>query len=273
MIRLQYPKPKQNPTRWLHPFCVGMLSMLSMLVCLSWTTTVQATSVIQLTEEQMVEMSTLIVRGKVAAQRSIWGPNNMGIVTLVTIVVEEEMVGRQAPKQVIVRHFGGTIGKDTVKIMGFPAFTVGSEVIVFVQSSPYLPKEEYLLIGLSQGKYEVSRPDDQAAATDLQSKQPLVVRSVEGLKLFKAAPNQPLQPMEHDHKASTQTQSLQAFSLRLRNHWKNIQSRREQNLLVLPKPTLPKVHIPQVPQVRVKPIEPVKPRTPAPAPQTPQQKP
>lgn len=271
MKRVQSVQQKQQS--WLRLwFVYGFFGLCAYLVN-PWVA--QATSVIQLSEEQMVEMSTWIVRGKVAAQRSIWGPNNMGIVTLVTLVVEEEMVGRSAPKQITVRHFGGTIGTQTVKISGFPSFTTGTEVIVFVQSSPYLPKDEYLLIGLTQGKYEVYRPDDKESANSLQSKQPMITRSIEGLKLFKViAPNQPMKPLEHNHQTATQTQSLQAFSLRLRNHWKAIQLRREQNILKLPKPILPKVILPQVPQVPAKTLQPVKPKTQSPVPQTqtPQQK-
>lgn len=256
---------KQLPKGWQRWTMVAAIWLCS-LACF---TTVHATSVIQLSEEQMVDMSTLIVRGKVLKQKSIWGPKNMGIVTLVTIQVLEEMVGRTAPKEVIVRHFGGQIGNQKVEIAGFPKFTNGNEVVVFLQSSKYLPKEEYLLIGLTQGKYLVKRPEANTKTTPNVSAvkpQPEVIRSIEGVKMFKRTNTQGLQPVphkhgdKHGHAHEHQKLTLKAFHTRLKQHWVKIQNRRKTNTIQLPKPALPKVKLPQVKPKLIKKIQQVKPK-------------
>ncbi|TNE51431.1 MAG: hypothetical protein EP343_04870 [Deltaproteobacteria bacterium] len=255
-----------NNSKKLHQGWQGWMMVAAIwLASLACFSTANATSVLQLSQEQMVEMSNLIVRGKVLKQKSIWGPKKMGIVTLVTIQVLEEMVGRTAPKEVIVRHFGGQIGNEKVHIAGFPTFTNGNEVVVFLQSSKYLPKEEYLLIGLSQGKYVVQRPEantDTKTTPNVSTVKPeaRVFRSIEGMKLFKRTGNQPLQAVPHKHGESHKTTlTLKAFKLSLKQNWTTIQNRRKSNTIKLPKPVLPKVKVPMVKPKVIQRVVPVKP--------------
>lgn len=252
-----------------------LASLLGCLCLVGWLSAAEATSVIRLSEAQMVEMSTLIVRGKVASQRYIKGPNGMGVVTLVTIQVLEEVLGRKAPKQVIVRHFGGKIGKQVIKMIGGPSFANGNEVLVFLQVSKYLPKGEYLLVGLTQGKWIVQRGDKPAGTAPSktapnQSTEPVVVRSLQGLKLYKSN-GKPMQLHNHkghnhkghNHQALSSRQTLSALVKRLRGHWQKIKKNGgKKPVLLLPKvsPSKKKVVLPKSKIQTMKNLKLVKPK-------------
>jgi hypothetical protein len=195
--------------------------------------------VILISEEQMVEISTLIIRGRVVSQRSILGPNRMGIVTLVTIEVAEEVVGRSAPRQIIVRHFGGQIGDQKIEMMGGPSFVNNTEVLIFVQSSPYLPDNEYLLIGLNQGKWLIHRPAPQTSHNQSVLPEPIITRSLRGMHLIQMK-------KESEGTLTPNYTTLNNYVKRLRQHWVGIQQRKQQNQLQLPKLSLPKATLPQI---------------------------
>ena len=268
---------RQRAHKGLKVVLAGLLGCLCMV---GWLASVEATSVIQLSEAQMVEMSSLVVRGKVVSQRYVKGPNGMGVVTLVTIQVLEEVLGRPAPKQVIVRHFGGKIGQQEIKMIGGPKFTNGNEVLVFLQVSKYLPKGEYLLVGLTQGKWIIHRADPQAGSTGTNGKQatqsvePVVVRSLQGLKMYNNN-GQPLKPHNHaghaghNHAVQADRHTLSVMVKRLRGHWSAIQKRGKNKVLKLPaaaaSPKKPKVVLPKTKIQTVKSLKVVKPqvRTPA----------
>lgn len=225
----------------------------------------QATTVLQLNEVQMVSMSTLIVRGKVVSQKVVPGPRGMGAVTLVTIQVAEEMVGRSKPKTIVVRHFGGQLNGRNIRMIGGVSFANNAEVVVFVQQSPYLPKGEYLLVGLNQGKWLVHRPAKNVSLPKA-AQEPVLVRSLAHVKMVQqpALKNQGVPSLPA-------RLTLSSMRTRLQKHYKAIVAKRKAKVLVVPKVKLPKVQVkplkPQVIQPRlVKPAvrravpTPVKPR-------------
>lgn len=210
----------------------------------------QATTVLQLSEESMVQLSSLIVRGKVVGKKAIAGPRGMGVVTLVTIEVQEEMVGRTKPKRVVVRHFGGTLNGKNVKMIGGPSFTIGNEVVVFVQASKYLPTGEYLLVGLTQGKWIVHRPKVQAS---VPSSQVRLVRDLHHVNMVKA------QGYSNGTKTAN-VLTLDVMRNRLKTHYKKLVLLKKQNLLKLPQKVMPKVQLKGAPQKLKAPLAPVQPK-------------
>ena len=220
-------------------YIAGLTGFLAVLCCLALPQHANATSVVQLNESQLVEFSTFVVRGKVVSKRSIPGPRGMGIVTLVTIEVAEEMVGRSKPKRIVVRHFGGQIGSRKVSMPGGPSFKIGNEVVVFVQKSKYLPKGEYLLVGLTQGKFIVVRSKDKVQFA--KGSKAILVRNLRDLKRFDRNGVQVIKPMPNQI-------SLNTMRIRLRKIYKQIQIRRQKKLLKLPKvkKALPKIKIPHL---------------------------
>jgi hypothetical protein len=206
----------------------SILSGVLLCVCmLAFVGAAWGTTVLRLSEEQMVAKSSLIVRGKVVSQRAVAGPRGMGVVTLVTIQVQEELVGRQKPKTIVVRHFGGTLKGKTVAMIGGPSFKTGNEVVVFVQASKFLPKGEYLLVGLTQGKWQVVRPNTNASFPK-GINQPMLVRNMGHLNMIQLKGTKFGTP-------TANKLTLSAMKLRLQTHYKTILARKAANILKLPK--------------------------------------
>jgi len=201
----------------------------------SFTREAQATTMIKLSELQLVQVSSFIVRGKVTQKRSVWAPNKMGIITLVTFKVDEEVLGRKASRYVTIRHAGGTVGSTTIRIPGAPAFLIGQEYIVVLESSKYLPKGEYLLTGWRQGVWSIYRP--QPSIKQQASLAPLVKRSTQGIHFY--------QPSGHIHQVKIKPETLSGLVTRLRTHWKTVQLLKKKPLLQY-KPVAPKLKRPQV---------------------------
>ncbi len=212
-----------------------------------------ATSVILLTEKQLVESSDLIVRGIVRSQRSIWGPNKIGIVTLAEIEVLEEVLGRSVPKKIYVRYFGGQIGEAKVFIPGGPKLTVGREVLLFLRSSKYLPENEYIIVGLTQGKWEIYRPPQVSKANKtvqpVRDFDPVVVRSLEGLTLFRMG-----KKLQKVDVPPVKRIKLRDFISRIRKHWAEIQKEKKiPTIKHLPKPN--KIELPKAKKIELKKIK------------------
>ena len=57
-------------------------------------------------------------------------------------------------QQVVLEMFGGTIGKDSMRVAGMPAFALGDHDVLFVRrgDTSGLP-----LVGLMYGRFKVSR--------------------------------------------------------------------------------------------------------------------
>ena len=111
-----------TPTGFAQRYLTGLLLCALTLVCVP---TAHATTVLKLTDEQIVEHSSIFVRATVIDQKAIWAPKKIGIVTLVKLKIEEEIFNRSTPTYVYVLHFGGTIGKVTMHMPSGPKFTNG----------------------------------------------------------------------------------------------------------------------------------------------------
>lgn len=245
-----------TPTGFAQRYLTGLLLCALTLLCVP---TAHATTVLKLTDEQIVEHSSIFVRATVVDQKAIWAPKKIGIVTLVKLKIEEEIFNRSTPTYVYVRHFGGTIGKVTMHMPSGPKFTNGEEVLVALQSSPYLPKNEYLLVGLTQGKWTISPADPQAQKQGFTSTRTILRASEAGhLKLVGGNTNLKV--------AKASPKILSVLLGQLRTHWKTIQLKRQKQTLPLQfnKPTprvvpLKKPIILKKP-LRVAPIKPIQPK-------------
>ncbi|MCK6508656.1 hypothetical protein L6R29_01660 [Myxococcota bacterium] len=149
---------RNNPNRrafWggARAWCVGLVALF--LVGSAMTS--RAATILRLTEAQMLEQSSLIVRAKVLYQWSFWTKEQQAIVTQATLGVVSELLGRSAPKRVLVGHYGGTVGKDSMGLEGGPRFVVGEEVVLFLYPNPHI-RGEYLLTGWTQGIWKIATP-------------------------------------------------------------------------------------------------------------------
>lgn len=212
--------------------------LLSLVACVSlglFSPSAEATTVLKLNETQLVKKSDLIVRGTVESMKSIWVLNKSTIVTLVKIRVGEEVLKRKVGSHITVRIFGGQIGKYKVNLPGNVAFLKGNEVVVVVESSPYLPKGQYLMVGLTQGKWVVARPKSTTA-----SLAPLALRHLGQVKLYDPR-HRGHQHHGHDSKQTFSQHTLQALFKRFRAEYAKL---KVQKKALVPAKAKPSVQLP-----------------------------
>lgn len=207
------------------PTCLLLCSLLFALLCAPQISF--GTTLVRLTEAQMLERSTLVVRGHVEQKRSMWTKNKLAIVTLIRIKVAQELVGRKAPSHVTLRCYGGQVGDQKMAAADGPRFALSEEVLVFLQPNKYIAGE-YLLTGWSQGKWSITRPGASFSSTQEENKQAQLWRAPTHARVLKQQNGtrhaQVSAPFE-------QQKTLHAMIQRLRYHWNKQRARRAKQAL------------------------------------------
>ncbi len=135
-----------------------LLSLASLLLLLLAPAGAGAGTLRAKSVEESARTSDAVVRGKVVSTSSRWDGGH--IVTDVEIAVASAWKG-QPGRRVTVTIPGGVVGDLGQHVDAAPKFTVGEDVVVFVQRAP---NGKLLRVnGLAQGKYRVedglARPD------------------------------------------------------------------------------------------------------------------
>lgn len=129
----------------------GLVVFFSLLFAVS----AQATSIRQLSFDQVAEQAQLVFEGEVVAVEARWNADQSHIQTVVTFRVAEVLKGTHSQKSLTLSFVGGTVANTTEKFDGliYPEF--GEHGIYFVEniSQPQLNP----LVGWSQGHYKIRR--------------------------------------------------------------------------------------------------------------------
>jgi hypothetical protein len=121
-----------------------------------------ATSVVQLNDDQLVRLSSLIAEGRVTSVRSDWNADRNQIFTTVTLRVSETYKGTTPGNGLLVlRLRGGQVGDLALVVSGQPTFAIDEDVIVFVTDSG---AEAYPITGMFQGKFTIGVDPTTGAA-------------------------------------------------------------------------------------------------------------
>lgn len=141
--------------RW--KFGVGCAIRVVLAVFLAGPIAARAdsTTVVRMSVEQLAQVATDIVRGRVISQESRWNETNTQIVTLTTIAVDQRLKGR-VPATVLVEQPGGTVGTIRSHVAGTVAFRLGGEYVLFLKPAMANPSRR-LLVGMMQGAYRIYR--------------------------------------------------------------------------------------------------------------------
>lgn len=107
--------------------------------------------VIQLTDQELTEMSDRIALGTVTGVTSSWNVNMDFITTAVTVQVEQDIKGTGSNPLVVTLH-GGSVGDITLTVSEMPEFEAGQRVVVFL--GPFTGSD-YQVVGLFQGKFTI----------------------------------------------------------------------------------------------------------------------
>ena len=124
---------------------------------------VQATTVIPPSFDELVEHAQVIFQGTVTDTQSQWAGEggNRRIVTYVTFKVDEAIKGEPGASYTL-RMLGGTVDGQTMEVTDSPKFKVGDRDIVFVENngSQFIP-----LVGIMHGRYRVQQ--DKASGREV----------------------------------------------------------------------------------------------------------
>jgi hypothetical protein len=129
-----------------------------------------ASTFVALDQEELVASSRAVVQGRVLDTRSFWNDDRTAIVSEARVEVTDLVAG-EAPGVVVVRTFGGEVGNYRVEAHGFPSFSAGDRVLLFLETDG----DSYRVAGYSQGHWRVrSTAKGEVAVPTLE----------EGVRLF-----------------------------------------------------------------------------------------
>ncbi len=125
-----------------------------------------ATTVRPPTFPQLVGRSAFVAETVVKSVRSDWvvQGEDRAIITFVTFVTRSAITGA-VPGEFTLEFLGGTVGEQTMAVIGMPQFTVGQRDVVFVEKTT---GQLCPLVTLGYGRYRVY--------TDASSPNPLIAR-------------------------------------------------------------------------------------------------
>ena len=135
-------------------FCVAFLSLK--LLFLTFPSGVDSTVVAFKSLEELTKESVMIVKGTVTDILTEWNSEHTLIISFVTIRIEKRYKGKIdiTADTIVVRQIGGELEGYFTEVVGAPKFTVGEEVVLFLE-----PAENnfYHVFGMFQGKYRLEK--------------------------------------------------------------------------------------------------------------------
>lgn len=124
---------------------------LAVAICVGFAA--HATVLVPLDTRALTERAERIVLGTVESQVSRWSTDHQAIYTDVTIRVSRAYKGAVKPgERVVVRREGGVVDGLGMRVYGAPSFTVGEEVVVFMETRG----NAMWTVGMTQGKLRVT---------------------------------------------------------------------------------------------------------------------
>ncbi|HXI94394.1 MAG TPA: hypothetical protein VNO24_30845, partial [Blastocatellia bacterium] len=119
---------KRSRTR----ICLKPLLLLIALFCFAQTSL--ATTVIIPSDDQMIVEARAIVRGRILAIETGLDQQQDRIYTYVTLKVQEVLKGQIAQRKIVLKQPGGEYGSRGSLVFGTPEFTVGENVILYLDT-------------------------------------------------------------------------------------------------------------------------------------------
>ncbi len=128
-----------------------LLLPLAFALLSCWTGSARSTTAVRLSLQEMTDLSTTVVHGRVLGTGSRWNEAGTMIVTDVRVEVEEALKG-SAAGEITVTQLGGEVGKLKTEVPGAAAFRRGEEAVLFLAVDG---RGGLQVTGLSQGRFEV----------------------------------------------------------------------------------------------------------------------
>ncbi len=96
----------------------------------------KATSVVMLSDDEMVVTSRFILTGEVRTVTSAWNDEHTMIWTYVEIKRDRLLKGKLGAKTIVLKQPGGTVGQSGIRVLGQPEFSPGQQVLLYLNTSP-----------------------------------------------------------------------------------------------------------------------------------------
>jgi hypothetical protein len=112
-----------------------------------------ASTFLAMNQRELVRDSAAVVDGEVLQVHSFWDPKGRMMITEAIVKVSDSVVGNIG-SAIVVRTFGGTVEGYTVEAHGFPTFTRGQRLLLFLE-----PERggAHRVTGYQLGQYRIVR--------------------------------------------------------------------------------------------------------------------
>src|SRR5262245_57804839 len=115
-------------------FCrIASTALVSLLALIVFAPVSVATSVVMLTDEQLVLDARLILTGRVQSLFSVWNDAGTTTNTYVEVRVESMLKGELSSDVLVLKQLGGTVQNEGVRFLGQPVFEPDQEVLLYLK--------------------------------------------------------------------------------------------------------------------------------------------
>ena len=122
-------------------------------VVLATAVSTEATTFVLMDDGNLVARSTAAAIGTVTRVEAV-GDQVGGIHTNVFLTLDEVISGSIDGEEIVLRELGGRLAERTERVFGAPSYTVGEEVLVFVEGTA---DGSWRTTGMAMGKYRIER--------------------------------------------------------------------------------------------------------------------
>src|SRR5712692_2091505 len=112
------------------------LLWLGLILALSFLTALpaRATTVVMLSDTDLILNSRLILTGTVISTTSVWDDTGSMVWTYVEVLTDRILKGEVPEGTIVLKQLGGTVGESTVRVFGQPGFTAGERVLMYLNA-------------------------------------------------------------------------------------------------------------------------------------------
>jgi hypothetical protein len=110
-----------------------LCAIISIVVCVLLSSqSANATTVVMLSDTDLVRSSRVILTGRVNSVFAAWDDSGSNIWTYVEVQPEQILKGELAPSTVVLKQPGGIVGTEGVLLYGQPVFSAGQRVLLYL---------------------------------------------------------------------------------------------------------------------------------------------
>lgn len=217
----------RSQRKYVGSLLIGMLCIGLLL------SSAQASIILQLSDQQMVQKASRIVRGKVVRKYSQWVKAERRIYTYIIVAVLDTIKGSPG-SEITIRQVGGSANGLGMHVPGTASFQLGEEVFVFLEKARR--SSHYLVMGMSFGKYRV--------LTDAKTQNKTLHRDLHGISLASWNKQKKMQ-IKHASPEMVQPKKLETFVQQLRGYLQPVVATPSVPTPQVKNQPLPRVKVPQ----------------------------